>query len=391
MSIISRRQRELLLNDVSRMINNNIHSAFANHAKVAESISNGDLKLYIDSPKKELVLKYGNNNIRFTISEQTINEIASIVFKDKSIIKGISDSLLKSSSNIALSTKGANELKQQIDNKAAKDHNHDDKYAAKEHNHDTKYANINHTHNEYQAKGNYQPAGNYAAANHNHDSNYAPLKHEHTEYQAKGDYAPATHTHPEYQPKGNYAPAAHAHPDYAAKNHTHWDLPEDKDDFEEEIKTIVNGPKAWRVIKTIWNVADAAGEVVQYGVVAGQQAEIASIYSALAGAGIIDSAQSASTLGTCLTGYASKLSSASKAFETLGNSVKAIQKPMEAVSKVLKTASNKVSKLGKVVNEVAKCDSLGSMMSTIEYFWKGGKFVSSKLPATASVLKAALI
>ena len=95
MSLISRRQRELLLNDVSRMINNNIHSAFANHAKVAESISNGDLKLYIDSPKKELVIKYGNNNIRFTIAEQMINELAGIIFKDKSILKGISDRLLK--------------------------------------------------------------------------------------------------------------------------------------------------------------------------------------------------------------------------------------------------------------------------------------------------------
>ena len=58
MTTISRRQRDLLLNDVSRMINNNIHSAFANHAKVAESISNGDLKLYIDSSKKKLVIKY---------------------------------------------------------------------------------------------------------------------------------------------------------------------------------------------------------------------------------------------------------------------------------------------------------------------------------------------
>ena len=107
MSVISRRQRDLLLNDVSRMINNNIHSAFANHAKIAECISNGDLKLYIDSPKKELVLKYGNKNIRFTINEQMINEIVGIVFNDKSILKGISDScLIPSSTSGKLSASG---------------------------------------------------------------------------------------------------------------------------------------------------------------------------------------------------------------------------------------------------------------------------------------------
>ena len=53
MSIISRRQRLLLLNDVSRMINN-INCAFANHAKIAERVSNGDLTFYIDSPKRNV-------------------------------------------------------------------------------------------------------------------------------------------------------------------------------------------------------------------------------------------------------------------------------------------------------------------------------------------------
>ena len=57
MSVISRRQKEILLSDVQRMINNNNHTAFANHAKIAERITNGDLAFYIDSPKKEFVIK----------------------------------------------------------------------------------------------------------------------------------------------------------------------------------------------------------------------------------------------------------------------------------------------------------------------------------------------
>ena len=59
MSIISRRQKDALLNDVARMINNNNHTAFANHAKTAESVGNSDLKLFVDAPKKEFVIRYG--------------------------------------------------------------------------------------------------------------------------------------------------------------------------------------------------------------------------------------------------------------------------------------------------------------------------------------------
>ena len=62
MATISRRQKDILLNDVARMINNNNHTAFANHAKIAETVSNGDLKFYIDSPKKEFVIKYKQNH-----------------------------------------------------------------------------------------------------------------------------------------------------------------------------------------------------------------------------------------------------------------------------------------------------------------------------------------
>ena len=403
MSIISRRQRELLLNDVSRMINNNIHSAFANHAKVAESISNGDLKLYIDSPKKELVLKYGNNNIRFTISEQTINEIASIVFKDKSIIKGISDSLLKSSSNIALSTKGANELKQQIDNKADKDHDHDDKYADKNHNHDTKYADINHTHNGF------QPKGNYATANHNHDTVYAPLKHEHTEYQAKGDYAPATHTHPEYQAKGNYAPAVHAHPDYQPKGsyadkyhthndlqpkgdyanrvHTHWDLPNDREDFEEEIKTIVNGPKAWRIIKGILKGLSIASDVGQYFLIAGMQAQIAAIYGCLGANGLIDGVQSASTLGTMAMGFTSKFQQVKDFGTKVVDGVKNLTNTGHKVGEAMGKASDTLGKYTKIADDIQKVTKQTDIESLLLDGTDNVDLATSKLPKATKVIR----
>ena len=163
MSVISRRQKDILLSDVQRMINNNNHTAFANHAKIAERVSNGDLTFYIDSPKKEFVIKYGNKEIRFNCNDQQMSELKSIKFDDNSVIKGISDSTTSDYSNIALSTKWGKTIKNDFDN-----HNHDQQYASKNHNHDDKYAD----------------------KNHNHDSDYAPINHTHAT-----QYSPATHTH----------------------------------------------------------------------------------------------------------------------------------------------------------------------------------------------------
>ena len=323
MSAISRRQRDLLLNDVNRMINNNIHSAFANHAKIAECISNGDLKLYIDSPKKEVVIKYGNKNIRFTIAEQMINEIAGIVFNDKSIIKGISDSCLIPSSIIALSTKGASNLKSNIDNKADK----------------------NHTHDGYQPKGNYQPAGNYAAANHTHSN-------------------------------------------YADKNHTHWGMPEDTDDFEEEIKTIVNGPKWWRVVKTVGKVLGVASDVVQYGTIAALQAEINALYAAMSANGLMDAAQTASTLGTSMMGYAKTFRNVGDSVQQLGKRFESIAKPCKKISTALNKGADKLGKYSKIVDDFFDINGGYDMTEAVKAFNKGQNISKLKLPKATSFTKS---
>ena len=87
--IISRRQRDSLLDEVSRMLANKQNVAFANHAKIADRISNGDNALYIDSTKKEFVMKYGNNNIRFSAKDKQISDINNILFSNNSTIEGI--------------------------------------------------------------------------------------------------------------------------------------------------------------------------------------------------------------------------------------------------------------------------------------------------------------
>ena len=316
MSVISRRQKELLLNDVYRMINNNNHTAFANHAKIAETVSNGDLKLFIDSPKKEFVIKYGKNEIRINCSDQCIKELKEVCFSNNSKIKGISDDITIPSSTVALSTKGASELLRDLN----KEHNHDDKYASIDHTHDDKYSTIDHIHNEYSTVG-----------------------HIHNEYSVLG----------------------HTHNNYASKNHTHWDLPADREDFEEEIKTIVGGSKTWRVFKNIVSGFEIASDVVQYGVIAGLQAQVNALHAAMAANGLIDTAQTTSTLGTALLGYSNKIKSVGDVITKIGKSFESVSGICKKIIGPINEASQTVGKYAKIVDNYVGCKNKVEVVARI--------------------------
>ena len=326
MSIISRRQKDALLNDVARMINNNNHTAFANHAKTAESVGNSDLKLFVDAPKKEFVIRYGKKEMRFNCSEQSIKELNEIVFNDNTKIKGISDTP-SSSSSVAFSAKGAQQLKQSIDNIASKEHNHDDKYAAKEHNHDDKYADKNHTHD------NYQPKGNYSEANHNHDSKYAD------------------------------------------KNHSHYGI-DSKDDLKEFINDITKDPWYIKLFKGI----EIASDVLQTGFILGLDAQIKAIYAALATNGIVDTAQSMSTLGTVLFGYANKFKSVAdtitkvgKIFENVNDVCQTVTKPIQYTAELLEKGAGIVEEFSDVKSAFEFKELVGRFQNGAEVGKKLGK------------------
>ena len=326
MSIISRRQKDALLNDVARMINNNNHTAFANHAKTAESVGNSDLKLLVDAPKKEFVIRYGKKEMRFNCSEQSIKELNEIVFNDNTKIKGISDTP-SSSSSVAFSAKGAQQLKQSIDNIASKEHNHDDKYAAKEHNHDDKYADKNHTHD------NYQPKGNYSEANHNHDTKYAD------------------------------------------KNHSHYGI-DSKDDLKEFINDITKDPWYIKLFKGI----EIASDVLQTGFILGLDAQIKAIYAALATNGIVDTAQSMSTLGTVLFGYANKFKSVAdtitkvgKIFENVNDVCQTVTKPIQYTAELLEKGAGIVEEFSDVKSAFEFKELVGRFQNGAEVGKKLGK------------------
>ena len=310
MSIISRRQKESLLNDVARMINSNNHTAFANHAKIAESIGNSDMKIFVDAPKKEFVIRYGKKEIRINCNEQSIKELNEIVFNDNTKIKGISDSP-SSSSSVAFSAKGAQQLKQSIDNMTSKEHNHDDKYASKEHTHNN-YANKEHTHN------NYQPKGNYSEATHNHDSKYAN------------------------------------------KNHSHYGI-EDKDDLEDFIKEITKDPWYIKLFKGI----EVASEVVQYGLIAGMQAQITALHTAMASNGLVDSVQTVSTIGTALHGYADKFKSVANVIDRIGKGYEKVNDVCQTVIKPINKAAEYIEKGSEIVDELLDCETRAELKSKI--------------------------
>ena len=355
MSIISRRQKELLLNDVYRMINNNNHTAFANQAKIAECVSNGDLKFFIDSPKKEFVIRYGKKEIRFNCSDQNIKELNAIMFNNNSTIKGISDSTLLPSSNIALSTKGAQQIKQSIDNKADSTHDHD-----------SKYADINHTHSEYADK------------THAH-SEYANKTHAHSEYAAK------THTHSNYQPSGSYA----------AASHTHWGMPADKDDFEEAIKTIVLGPKWLRTIKNVFSGIEVASDGFQYCLIAGMQAQISALFSAVAGNSAVDAVQTTSSLGTALIGVSDKLSDVGSFVDKIGKSFESVSGVCKKIAGPINKAAKSVGKAAKTVDKFLNCDSFTDFTDILARVQNGGLPTtgkpSSRLPNVTDVLNQSLL
>lgn len=350
MSLISRRQKELLLNDVARMINNNNHAAFANHAKISDSVSNGDLKFFIDSPKKEFVIKYGKKEIRLNCTEQNITELKEIKFSSGCSIIGISDSSTVSSSKIALSTKGADSIKSELTTQIS--NTHDDLQ-----NKIDQKADINHTHNDLVTNEDVQEK--------------LDLKADKTELTTQlSNKADKNHSH-------NYADKNHTH-NYADKDHTHWNLPLDRDDFEEEIKTIVNGSKAWRIVKKVFKGIEIASDVVQYGLIAGMQVQINSLYAAMSANGLIDTAQSASTIGTALLGYSDKFSTVANAIGKVGDYIE----PLSDVSKKIAEPINKVSeylgKYSKIVDEWFDVNNLTDMTDAVKAFQNS----SSAFPGT---------
>ena len=103
------------------------------------------------------------------------------------------------------------ELQENIDSKAANNHNHDGVYSKTNHTH-TGYAASNHNHDGTYSKTNHTHTG-YAASNHNHDGTYSKTNHTHT------GYAASNHNH-----DSTYLKKTDASSTYASKYHDHQEI-----------------------------------------------------------------------------------------------------------------------------------------------------------------------
>ena len=345
MTVISRRQKEILLSDVQRMINNNNHTAFANHAKIAERISNGDLMFYIDSPKKEFVIKYGNKEIRFNCNDQQMTELKGIKFDDNSVIKGISDTTTPDSSNIALSTKWG------------KSHNHDNDYSKKNHNHDSQYA----------------------AKNHNHDSQYAPIVHDHPLL------ASTNHTHSISNVNG----LQNALDQKANTNHTHFGIETEK----QLIEFIQDHRKTtWDYIFTGLSVVAEVGEGLT---LAGLVAEVNALASAVAGSTGINVGTSTTKLGTMLTGLSDKMKGFASFTQGLGDNFESIKGVTDTMAQYINKGSEYVGKAQKWIDGLAdKFSSVNELYQRLPDILDAGHtlggpgidLATEKLPSAVNLL-----
>ena len=168
-------------------------------------------------------------------------------------------------------------------------------------------------------------------------------------------------------------------------------MPADRDDFEEEINTIVNGSKAWRVIKGIFKGVEVASDVVQYGLIAGMQTQITSLYTAMASNGLIDVAQTTTTLGTSLIGISDKINSVGSFANKIGQTFESVAEPCKKISNALNTASETVGKYGRIVDNLGNCDGLQGMKDMVARGANGADISQIALPRAADVLNMNLI
>ena len=417
--ILSRRQRESLLDEMTRMLANKQTVAFANHSKISERVSNGDLSFYINSPDKEFVIKYSNNTMKLNAKDKTFSELDALIFSNKNKITGITDTG-QNSSTISLSAKwaynkDAETLKRMKkynpkgvsgsgvveiigitdENKYSQQHlltyeywkdnqekqeeeeqqNYDERYAFKEHQHQ-QYADKQHLHEQYALK---EELNTKADLTHLHEQ-YA-LK---TELDSKADklhqhseYSLTTHQHPEYSltthQHSEYSLTTHQHSDYATKaelflqlagksnsDHTHdglWTKKQIVDLIDDETGT------PW--YEKLFKGLEVINEVAQDGYIYWLQSQINTIYGMLAANGITDAAQSISGLGAVVQGVASKFSNVANALDWVGEKFPKLQNTISKITTPLRNVANHISGYQKLIDNVV--DTVDDMIELDDF------------------------
>ena len=355
--ILSRRQRESLLDEMTRMLANKQTVAFANHAKIAEKISNGDLSLYINSPDKEFVIKYSNNTMRFNAKDKTFSELNALIFSNNNKITGITDSG-QNSSTISLSAKWA--YNKDIETmKRMKKYNPkgvsgagvveivgitDEGKYSEQHLLTYEYWKDNQEKQEEEEQQNY-------------DERYAFKDHQHQQYADK------THLHEQYPTRDELTTLLTTKSDIT---HDH----KDKYLTRDEIIDLIDDETGTPWYETLFKGLEAVHDLGQDGYIYWLQTQVNTIYGILEAQGIIVSTGKLSGIGATVTGVGSKLRSAADVFDAIGNKFNKVKGFTDACSKYLNKGADMLTQFEKIrvqfVKDVgAKVENLGNKF--VEY------------------------
>ena len=343
--ILSRRQRESLLDEMSRMLANKQTVAFATHSKISEKISNGDLSLYINSPNKEFVIKYSNNTMKLNAKDKTFSELNALIFSNKNKLTGITDTG-QNSSTLSLSAKWAY-------NKDIETMNRMKKYNPKGVSgsgvveiigitDENKYSQQHLLTYEYwkdnQEKQEEEEQQNY-------DERYAFKEHQHQQYPTREEFTTLL---------ANKSDITHDH--------------KDKYLTRDEIVDLIDDETGTPWYEVLFKGLETIHDLGQDGYIYWLQTQINTIYGILEAQGVIVSAGKLSGLGATVTGVGTKLRSAADVFDAIGNKFNKVKGFTDTCSKYLNKGADMLTQFDKIRVEFVK--DIGANVENL-----GNKFV----------------
>ena len=343
--ILSRRQRESLLDEMSRMLANKQTVAFATHSKISEKISNGDLSLYINSPNKEFVIKYSNNTMKLNAKNKTFSELNALIFSNKNKLTGITDTG-QNSSTLSLSAKWAY-------NKDIETMNRMKKYNPKGVSgsgvveiigitDENKYSQQHLLTYEYwkdnQEKQEEEEQQNY-------DERYAFKEHQHQQYPTRDELTTLLTTKSDI-------------------THDH----KDKYLTRDEIVDLIDDETGTPWYEVLFKGLETIHDLGQDGYIYWLQTQINTIYGILEAQGVIVSAGKLSGLGATVTGVGTKLRSAADVFDAIGNKFNKVKGFTDTCSKYLNKGADMLTQFDKIRVEFVK--DIGANVENL-----GNKFV----------------
>ena len=108
----------------------------------------------------------------------------------------------------------------------------------------------------------------------------------------------------------------------------------------------------------------------------------------MAANGLMDVAQTASTLGTSMMGYAKTFKNVGDSVQQLGKRFESIAEPCKKISNALNKGADKLGQYSKIVDDFFDINGGHDMTEVAKAFNKGKDIAKTKLPKVTSFTKS---